>query len=160
MMSDPQARRQSQWLPELAELFTDLPTWADIPWLADTQLMRLEDEMEDGRYVVRAEIPGVGDPAKDIDIMVRDGQLTIKAERTEKKETRGRSEFRYGSFVRSVTLPESVSEDDIKATYKDGILTVSVPAAEPATSAEKHIVVQAANRAEGKPHRRHWRRSR
>jgi HSP20 family protein len=159
MMSDLQARRQSQWLPELAELFTDLPTWADIPWVADTQLMRLEDEIEDGRYVVRAEIPGV-DPAKDIDIMVHDGQLTIKAERTEKKETKGRSEFRYGSFVRSVILPENISEDDIKATYKDGILSVSVSAAEPAKSAEKHIAVQTANRAEGKPHRRHWRHSR
>ena len=48
--------------------------------------------MEDGRYVVRAEIPGI-DPAKDVDITVRDGRMTIKAERTEKKQAKGRSEF-------------------------------------------------------------------
>ena len=57
---------------------------------------------------------------------MRDGRLTIKAERSEKKETKGRSEFRYGSFVRSVTLPAGANEDDIKATYDKGILTVSV----------------------------------
>ena len=57
--------------------------------------------MKDGRYEVRAEIPGV-DPSKDIDITMRDGQLTIKAERSEKKEFDGRSEFSYGSFVRTV----------------------------------------------------------
>ena len=93
--------------------------------------------MEDGHYVVRAEIPGI-DPAKDVDITVRDGQLTIKAERTEKKETKGRSEFRYGSFTRSVTLPAGANEEDIKATYDKGILTVSVAGPEQAAPAEKH----------------------
>jgi HSP20 family protein len=159
MMSNLLARRQSQWLPDPAELFSGFPTWADLAWFADTQVMRLEDEMEDGRYVVRAEIPGV-DPVKDIDIMVRDRKLTIKAERTEKEETKGRSEFRYGSFVRSVTLPESANADDVKATYDKGILTVSVGAAEQAASGEKHIAVRTADRASGKRHRRHWRHSR
>ncbi len=104
--------------------------------------MRLEDEMEDGHHVVRAEIPGI-DPAKDVDITVRDGRLTIKAERSEKKETEGRSEFSYGSFVRSVSLPASADEDDIKATYDKGILTVSVALPKGAAPAEKHIAVQA-----------------
>ena len=136
-------RRKSRWLPELSELFTEFPTWADLP-LIGAQLMRLEDETQDGHYVVRAEIPGI-DPAKDIDITVRDGRLTIKAERTEKKETKGRSEFRYGSFVRSVTLPAAANEDDIKATYDKGILTVSVAVPEQAAPAEKHVAVQAAS---------------
>ena len=100
--------------------------------------------MEDGHYVVRAEIPGI-DPAKDIDITVRDGRLTIKAERTEKKEAKGRSEFRYGSFVRSVMLPAGANEDDIKATYDKGILTVSVAVPEQAAPTEKHVAVQAAS---------------
>lgn len=52
---------------------------------------------------------------KDLDITVRDGRLTIKAERSEKKESKGRSEFSYGSFVRSVPLPASADEDDIQA---------------------------------------------
>ena len=151
--------RQPRWLPELTELFTDFPTWADLPLLVDTELMRLEDEMEDGHYVVRAEIPGI-DPAKDIDIMVRDGQLTIKAERTEKKDTKSRSEFRYGSFVRSLILPAGADENGIKATYDKGILTVSVAVPEQAAPAEKHIAVHAANRAAAKRHRWHRRNSR
>jgi len=105
----------------------------------DTRLMRLEDEMTDGRYEVRAEIPGI-DPAKDVDITVRDGQLTIKAERSEKKEFDGRSEFSYGSFIRTVSLPSGADEDDIKATYDKGILTVSVGISKTAP-AEKHVQV-------------------
>ena len=143
-MSDLLARRKPRWLPELPELFTHFPTWADLPLAVDTQLMRLENEIEDGHYVVRAEIPGI-DPAKDVDITVRDGRLTIKAERTEKKETKGRSEFRYGSFTRSVTLPAGANEEDIKATYDKGILTVSVAVPEQAAPAEKHVAVQAAS---------------
>ena len=84
---------------------------------------------KEGNYELRAEIPGV-DPAKDVDITVRDGVLTIKAERTEKKESNGRSEFSYGSFIRSVTLPAGADEDAIKASYDKGILTVSVPVTE------------------------------
>lgn len=74
---------------------------------------------------------------------MRDGRLTIKAERGEKKETKGRSEFCYGSFVRSVSLPASADEGDIKATYDKGILTVSVALSKEAAPAEKHIPVQA-----------------
>jgi len=138
------ARRQPRWLPELSELFTDFPMWADVPLIVDTQLMRLEAGMQDGHYVVRAEIPGI-DPVKDVDITVRDGQLTIKAERTEKKEANGRSEFRYGSFVRSVTLPAGANEEDIKATYDKGILTVSVAVPQQAAPAEEHVAVRAAS---------------
>jgi HSP20 family protein len=155
MMSDLLVRRQPQRLPELTESFPDFPTWADLPLLVDTQLMRLEDEMQDGHYVVRAEIPGI-DPAKDVDITVRDGQLTIKAERTEKKDTEGRSEFRYGLFVRSVSLPAGANEDDIKATYDKGILTVSVAVLEQPETVEKHVAVQPAKRSAAKHRRWHW----
>jgi HSP20 family protein len=142
-MTDLPARRRPRWLPELSELFTQFPTWADLSLIVNTQL-RLEDEIEDGHYVVRAEIPGI-DPAKDVDITVRDGRLTIKAERTEKKEAKGRSEFRYGSFVRSVMLPAGANEDDIQATYDKGILTVAVAVPEQAPPTEKHVAVQAAS---------------
>ncbi|MDV7195457.1 Hsp20/alpha crystallin family protein [Mycolicibacterium fortuitum] len=113
-------------------------------WTDSLLLMRLEDEMEDGRYVARAEIPGI-DPGKDVDITVRDGRPTIKAERTENEEAKGRSEFRYGSFVRSVMLPAGANEEDIKATYDKGILTVSVAVPALAAPADKHVTVQAAS---------------
>lgn len=140
MTNLPVQRRSRSLLPDISELFTGLPTWAALRPMVDSHLIRLEDEIEDGHYLVRAEIPGI-DPAKDVDITVRDGQLTIKAERTEKKEANGRSEFSYGSFVRSISLPAGAKEDDIKATYDKGILTVSVPVAETAP-AEKRVQVQ------------------
>jgi HSP20 family protein len=126
-------QRQSRpLLPELSELFNGFPTFAGLASLRsffDGNVMRLEDETKDGVYEVRAELPGV-DPTDDIEVTVRDGQLTIKAERTQTSESNGHSEFSYGSFVRTVTLPAGADEDDINATYDRGILTVSVPLSE------------------------------
>lgn len=145
-MTDLPVRRQSRsWLPDLwSDFWSDLWTgFPSLPMLRPGNLMRLEEEIQDGHYLLRAELPGI-DPAKDVDITVSNGELTIKAERTEKKEAKGRSEFCYGSFVRSVTLPAGANEDDIKATYDKGILTVDVPVAtEAAKATEKHISVQA-----------------
>jgi HSP20 family protein len=143
-MSTLPVRRQPHSLfPEFSELFSAFPSFSGLRPAFDTRLMRLEDEIKDGRYEVRAEIPGV-DPAKDIDITLRDGQLTIKAERSEKKEFDGRSEFSYGSFVRTVSLPAGADEDDVTATYDKGILTVSVAVKE-STPAEKHVPIASAN---------------
>lgn len=138
------AQRQSRTLmPDLAELFTGSPLFAGLRPLFDRNLLRLEDETKDSRYEVRAEIPGI-DPAKDIDITVRDGVLSIKAVRSQKAESNGRSEFTYGAFTRSVPLPSGADTDDITATYDKGILTVSVPVPNGAPVA-KRIEVQAAN---------------
>jgi HSP20 family protein len=139
-------QRQSRpLLPELSELFNGFPTFAGFPAIAglrpffDNHLLRLEDETREGLYQVRAELPGV-DPIEDIEVTVRDGQLTIKAERSQTSDSDGRSEFSYGSFQRTVSLPVGADEDDINATYDRGILTVSVPLSEEASS-EKHIEV-------------------
>ena len=141
MSTLPVQRRNRSLFPEIADLFAGFPSWAGLrPF--DGNVIRLEDELKDGSYEVRAELPGI-DPAKDDDITVRDGQLTIKAERTEKKESNGRSEFSYGSFMRSVTLPSGADEDSIKASYDKGILTVSVPVTE-AKPVEKHVAIEAA----------------
>jgi HSP20 family molecular chaperone IbpA len=143
-MSTLSVRRHPRSLfPEFSDLFAGFPSLAGIRPTFDTHVMRLEDEMSDGRYLVRAEMPGV-DPAKDIEITVRDGQLTIKAERSEKKDFNGRSEFSYGSFIRTVSLPAGADEDNIEATYDKGILTVSVAISEP-KPAERRVQVQSAN---------------
>jgi HSP20 family molecular chaperone IbpA len=139
-------RQTRSLIPELSEIFTGFPTFAGIPAFAglrpifDNHLLRLEEGMKDGRYEIRAELPGV-DPANDVSVTVRDGQLTIKAERTQKSESSGRSEFAYGSFVRTVALPIGANEDEITATYDKGILTVSVPVSED-EPAEKRVEVQ------------------
>ncbi|HEV7203811.1 MAG TPA: Hsp20/alpha crystallin family protein [Jatrophihabitans sp.] len=96
----------------------------------ETNLLHLEEFVEDGTLVIRAELPGV-DPEKDVELTLRDGVLDLQAHREERsrEELPGgyRSEFHYGSFRRSVRLPEGTTEDDIKASYKDGILEVRIP---------------------------------
>lgn len=92
--------------------------------------IRVEEEIKDDAMVIRAELPGM-DPEKDVEISVSDGMLHIKAERRseikEENEGRVRSEFRYGSYTRTLPLPKGASEKDVQATYKDGILEVTVP---------------------------------
>jgi HSP20 family protein len=151
IVNKPAVQRQSRpLLPELAELFsgfTGFPTIANLPAFAslrpffDNHVLRLEDEMKDGLYEVRAELPGV-DPIESIEVTVRDGRLTIKAERTQTSESNGHSEFSYGEFVRTVPLPAGADEDDINATYDRGILTVSVPLAEDHPTEKRVEVVE------------------
>ncbi len=137
--------KSRQLLPELSELFVGFPTFASLPALSslrpffDNHLLRLEDETRDGVYHVRAELPGV-DPVEDLEVTVHDGRLTIKAERAQASESTGHSEFSYGSFIRTVSLPVAADEDEINATYDRGILTVSVPLSDTAP-AEKHVEV-------------------
>lgn len=111
-----------------------LPIWRSFDELVrdgwGRKLVAVEEFTEDGTLVVRAELPGI-DPEKDVEITVSEGTLLISAERTEEEEKTGRSfhrrELRYGSFARSIPVPEGVDEEKITATYKDGILEVRVP---------------------------------
>ncbi|OKL40913.1 Hsp20/alpha crystallin family protein [Pontibacter flavimaris] len=77
------------------------------------------------------EVAAPGMRKEDFNIDVNEGMLTISSEREEEKndeqENYTRREYNYSSFSRSFRLPESVREDDIKASYKDGVLHVSVP---------------------------------
>jgi HSP20 family molecular chaperone IbpA len=108
---------------------TDLFEWFEAPYALlhpfPAHAMPTEEGVENDRYVVRAEVPGI-DPEKDAKVTVANGILTIHADRQEATEARHRSEFRYGSFTRHVTLPASADESDIEASYDKGILEVSV----------------------------------
>jgi HSP20 family molecular chaperone IbpA len=110
-------------------MFPDLVDWFEEPFLTLrpylVQPIRVEEYAEDGRYLIKAELPGI-DPEKDVEVTVGSGCLTIHAERSDKTEGKHRSEFRYGSFTRSLTLPADAVEDDVTANYSDGILTVSI----------------------------------
>ena len=85
----------------------------------------------DGDLMVRAELPGV--KLEDVDITVHDRVLTISGERKLEEETeRGGyyvRERRHGSFRRSMTLPEGVEEDRIRARFQDGVLEVTIEGA-------------------------------
>ena len=86
---------------------------------------------EDGDLVVRAELPGV--KQEDVDITLHNNVLTISGERkAEQEEERGGyyvRERRYGSFSRSLTVPEGVDESKIHARYENGVLEVTVEGA-------------------------------
>ena len=90
--------------------------------------------------MIRAEMPGL-DPDKDVKITVEDNTLVIDAERTEEKSDKNRSEFRYGAFRRAMALPAGAKVDDIKATYTDGILTVTIGIGETPSAQTKQIPV-------------------
>jgi HSP20 family protein len=109
---------------------------------AEKSMIRVEEEVTDNELTIRAELPGI-DPEQDVEISVAGGQLTIRAERQEKTEHKDkgsyRSEFHYGSFSRSIPLPQGVKQEDITATYKDGVLEIKapVPQAGPETPSQK-----------------------
>lgn len=133
------------WEPR--SMFPDLAEWFESPFMTLrpylTQAIRVEDYIEDHVYFLRAEIPGI-DPHKDLEITAGSGYLTIRAERADKTEGKRRTEFRYGSFTRTVPLPASANEDEVTATYHDGILTVHIPLKEEKKAEVKHIPVTAA----------------
>ncbi|MER6073383.1 Hsp20/alpha crystallin family protein [Streptomyces sp. NPDC001852] len=105
--------------------FLDMPDWFEtIPSKFAMPSVRIEDYTENDRYVVRAELPGMS--PEDIDVVIGDGVLTVKAERTEREVDKHHSEIRYGALSRSVTLPAGADEEDVTADYTDGMLTVSV----------------------------------
>jgi len=118
--------------------FPDLFDWAEnlpqvLAWRsqqAPTEVrgMRVEQLVDDGTYVVRAELPGM-DP-EDIKLEVDNSVLTIRAERREEKHDRGSTEFHYGLFERRVMLPDGADETGISARYDAGILEISVPVRE------------------------------
>lgn len=91
--------------------------------------IRIEESLDDETYVLRLELPGV-DPESDVEITVADGTLTVTAERGTEQDQKRRTEFRYGSYSRSVRLPAGARGDEATASYKDGVLTVSVPVPE------------------------------
>lgn len=90
---------------------------------------RIEVFEKDSRLVTRVDLPGMR--KEDLKVEVTDGNLTISGTRTreeeEKKDQFYRSEREYGSFYRMVPLPEGVGIDDVKATYTNGVLEVSIP---------------------------------
>ena len=108
-----------------------LPTLYDREELWTPAIDVSETEKE---YLVKAELPGIS--KKEIDISLTDGVLTIKGEKKqEKKEEKENYHFietRYGSFSRSLRLPDDASAEKVDATYTDGVLTVSIPKTESA----------------------------
>ena len=99
----------------------DVATWAP----------QLDVFERDGQLVAKVDLPGL--KKEDIKVEVADGYLSVSGERKdeaeERKENFYRCERSYGSFYRAVPLPDGVKADEVKATFADGVLQVSVPLA-------------------------------
>jgi HSP20 family protein len=131
-MADIEAREEAPIPDRWTRWFEEMPRWFPDVWRSrlDAEAIRVEEVREGDDLVVRAEMPGI-DPDRDVEIEVRDHDLRLRAERREEHTTEDagqkRSEFRYGSFSRTVPLPVGATDQDVHATYKDGILEVRIP---------------------------------
>lgn len=86
---------------------------------------------QDGRYVIKAEMPGITED--DIDVELAEGVLTVKGEKRheheEEKDNVHIAERQYGSFKRSFRLPADAQPEDISAACKDGVVEIVIPRA-------------------------------
>ena len=109
----------------MPEVFRRLKTGFPYSLFADRRRLRMEDRVTDNMYVLRAELPGMN--PEDIKVTVKGGELSIEAERTDEREQKTHSEFRYGAVKRTICLPPSVNPSAIQAHYDAGILEVTMP---------------------------------
>ena len=142
----------NQWptLGRLTDIREELDRLFESPWteLARTsQLLSgwtpaLDLHEDKDNFVVKVELPGM--KKEDIDISLHDGSLSISGERKSEEKFADaevyRSERFVGRFQRTIALPSAVADDQVKAQYKDGILTVTLPKTEEAKP--KQISVQ------------------
>ncbi len=99
----------------------------------------IESYVDKDTLVVRADLPGI-DP-KDVEISVIGNRLAIRGKRESSKQESGRDyyhrEISYGSFERTISLPEGVKADQIKASYRSGVLELSAPLTKAAAPTRK-----------------------
>lgn len=103
------------------------PRWFDQPWTSFSPNL---DVVEDDRQLqVSVELPGLDE--KDFEVSLSHHQLIISGQKKEEKEQKGKNYYRmersYGSFQRTVPLPDGVDESNVQATFKQGVLTVTLP---------------------------------
>jgi len=105
---------------------------------------RIDLTENDKGYRLTAELPGMDE--KDIEVILDEDVLTIKGEKKQEKDERGKdyyyAERSYGSFQRTIPLPTEVDKDKVKAKFKKGILTVELPKTKEALKEIKKIPVE------------------
>jgi HSP20 family protein len=120
------------------------PSWRrELAWGAVPSVDVVE---KDNAYEITAELPGMDE--KNVEVKLVDGDLTIKGEKQEEKEEKKKDyylhERQFGSFERCFTVPEGVDSDKIAASFKKGVLTVTLPKKPGAQKPEKKIEIKAA----------------
>lgn len=116
----------------LNSIFSDFarPMNGETEALGTGSFLPAVDVYEDAQKLsLRVEVPGI--KPEDVDVRVENNTLTVRGERNfrsdEKEENFHRVERRYGSFVRSFTLPQTVDTEQVRANYEHGVLTIELP---------------------------------
>jgi HSP20 family protein len=137
----------SSFRRDMDELFTRFfGDWerAGTPWASMSQgyAPRIESYVDGNTLRIKADLPGV-DP-QDVELTVEGTQLTLRGERKAHQERQDspylQQEVQYGTFARVFMLPQGVKAEDVHATYRNGVLEVSVPL--PASLVSKKVPVQ------------------
>jgi HSP20 family protein len=135
---------RSGFAPErdIFETMRELMRWPfDEGLMGDAYAPQIDVSETDGERVIRAEMPGLN--PEDVDISLQNGNLVLKGEKKRENEDQGENYYHversYGSFYRSVPVPEDITENDVKASFKNGVLTVRVPKGE--SSSGKRIPI-------------------
>lgn len=151
-MADVPARRRRRALSPFDLLNNEMNRWffhghpwagrggEDVDWAPSLELSETEKEIH-----VKAELPGLS--AEDVEIEVADGVLTIKGEKREETEEKGRRihhrEVVYGAFSRKISLPVDVKPEEARASFDKGVLSIVLPKEERAL--HRKIEIKAEN---------------
>jgi len=132
------------WRPFRRSVLDIEPIWQrEVTWAGTPAADVVEKEKA---YEITAELPGLDE--KNVEVKVANGGVTIKGEKQEEKEEKKKDyylhERRFGSFERYFRIPEGVDTDKIEASFKKGVLTVTLPKKPEAVKPEKKIEVKAA----------------
>jgi HSP20 family protein len=132
-------------LPSLRRMFEPEPLWRGETTPFSFTAPMVDFSEDDKAFHITADLPGMNE--KDINVTLSGDMLTITGERREETEEKERnyyfSERRFGSFRRAFSLPEGVDRDKIDATFKNGVLSLTLPKTAEAMKQQKKIDVKA-----------------
>ena len=118
----------------------ELSPMAQTDWLKPT----LDIGASDKEYTISVELPGVDE--NEIQVELVNDTLKIKGEKKQEKEEKERNYYRmersYGSFQRTLSLPEDADQDDIKAVYKNGVMSITIPRKAASKTEAKQIEIK------------------
>lgn len=131
-------------MPTLFSDFFDEDRWltpGGNGWTSDVPAANIQEKEKE--YVIELAAPGM--KKNDFQVAIENGVLRISSEKEKETETGdegySRKEFSYSSFSRTFSLPENVDEDKIKASYKEGILYLSLPKTKQVEAPKKEIKI-------------------
>ena len=128
---------------DITKIFDDFFSLKPTDLFENQWIPTLDMEEDDKTIHIKAEIPGIDE--KDLKVTIEDNVLTLSGEKKEEKTEENKkyhySERRFGSFSRSISLPEGIKSDKVKASFKKGILKIHIPKDESRESKKININV-------------------